>query len=187
MRVALTRASSMVARIEAGLAAILALAVCALILLNVVTRTAGYALFWVDEVAIYCMVWMALLGASVTIQRRMGIAIDLVQDAFGPRVKRALVGLVDALILGFGVILMVLCWIWFDPLTLARNGFDIAAFTGATFNFLYREPTVTIGMPKWIVWLIMPIIATTITLHAITNLISGPPARDAAAKTPGLE
>ena len=60
----LERISAFWARIEITLAALLAAGVTLLILLNVVTRNIGAALFWVDELAIYAMVWMTFLGAS---------------------------------------------------------------------------------------------------------------------------
>ena len=58
----LYRLSAGLARVELWCAAFLAVCITVLILLNVVTRTAGNALFWVDELAIYAMVWMTFSG-----------------------------------------------------------------------------------------------------------------------------
>ena len=52
------------ARVELTLAAFLAVSITVLILLNVVTRSIGAALFWVDELAIYAMAWMAFPSMS---------------------------------------------------------------------------------------------------------------------------
>ena len=41
-------------------------ATVALILLNVVTRSVQFALFWVDELAVYCMIWAFMFGAATT-------------------------------------------------------------------------------------------------------------------------
>jgi TRAP-type C4-dicarboxylate transport system permease small subunit len=165
------RASAAVARAEASLAAFLILATCGLILLNIATRSMGDALYWVDEAAIYCMVWSAFLGASVTIRNRSAVAIDLLKDALGPSTSRALAALVQGAILVFGLWLLVLAWRWYDPLTMARLGFDVRAFSGETFNFIYREPTLTIGWPKWPIWLIMPLFGAAVSLHALANLL----------------
>lgn len=60
----LYRISRYWAKLEIWCSAFLALTVTLLILLNVVTRYLGAALFWVDELAIYAMVWMTFFGAS---------------------------------------------------------------------------------------------------------------------------
>ena len=45
----------------------MAVGVTLLILLNIVARYFGAALYWVDELAIYAMVWMTFLGASAAL------------------------------------------------------------------------------------------------------------------------
>jgi TRAP-type C4-dicarboxylate transport system permease small subunit len=165
------RASAAIARVEAAGAAGLILATCCLILLNIATRSFGDALYWVDEAAIYCMVWSAFLGASLTIRGRNAVAIDLLRDALPPGAARALGRAVHTIVLLFGLALLALAWTWYDPLTLARAGFDIRAFSGETFNFIYREPTLTIGVAKWPIWLVMPLFGASVSLHALANLL----------------
>ncbi|HEY0834696.1 MAG TPA: TRAP transporter small permease subunit [Azospirillum sp.] len=170
VRRALFRASAAVARVERVAACALIAAVAGLILLNVFTRAFNVALYWVDEAAIYAMVWATLVAASLTLRKRGLIAVTLLLDAAGPRVRRAMTVLNDAIILAFSGYLIWLCWIWFAPLEFARAGFDVGAFVVATGNFLYGEPTLTIGIPKVWVWLIMPVFAVTLTVHALANL-----------------
>ena len=177
LRRGLVAASRGVARVETALAALLAAAVAGLILLNVATRTAGAALFWVDELAVYAMVWMAFLGASVTVARRSGVAVTILTDGLAPRLRRAVAVLVDLIVLAFALFLLWLAWGWYDLPTLARVGFAIEAFTGETFNFIYKEPTQTIGVAKYWVWLIVPIVAVDMSLHAAANLLA--PTEDA--------
>lgn len=159
-------------RVLMGLSAALTL----LILLNIVTRAAGAAIFWVDELAIYVMIWMAFIGASVMVRMRMGVAVTLVSDLLPPRVQRLIARLVDAILLGFAVVLLILCWLWYDPVALVLSGFDLDRFAAATSKFIYTEPTNTIGIQKFWVWLAVPLMAITMTLHALANLIEGPPA-----------
>lgn len=161
-------------------------AVTGLILLNVVTRTAGMALFWVDEAAIYAMIWAVFIGASMQIRLGAAIAVDLVPPLLPAGARRALAVLVAVLVLEFACTLLWLSWIWYDPLGLARVGFDIAAFSGATFNFIYAEPTVTVGVPKFLVWLVVPLVAATMTLHAFANLTDVLAGRD-GPRLPDLE
>jgi TRAP-type C4-dicarboxylate transport system permease small subunit len=167
----LSTLSRRLAGVEAIAAGLLAAAVAGLILLNVATRTAGAALFWVDELAIYAMVWMAFLGMSITIQRGSGVSVTILTDALPPRLHRAAALLVDGIILAFSVFLLWLCWRWYDPLTLASVSYSVDAFVGETFNFIYREPTQTIGVAKYWVWLIVPLTAAAMTVHALANLL----------------
>ncbi|MEM7047966.1 MAG: TRAP transporter small permease, partial [Pseudomonadota bacterium] len=78
--------------------------------------------------------------------------------------------MVDSVILAFCLVLIWLSWIWYDPLTLMAVGFDTGAFSGQTFNYIYDEPTLTVGVAKFWIWMIMPITAMTMTIHAAYNL-----------------
>lgn len=171
----LNKISAAWARVEMGAAALLAVAVTLLILLNVVTRSMNNALFWVDEAAIYTMVWMTFLGASAAIQSRQQVAITILTDALPHGARRVAGKLVDAAIFAFAVAMLYFCWRWYLPLDIARAGFEAMAFQGATFNFIYAEPTSTIGIPKWIIWLVMPLFSLGVFLHSLAHLLDFTP------------
>jgi TRAP-type C4-dicarboxylate transport system permease small subunit len=154
---------------------VLAGALVLLILLNILTRAAGAAIFWVDELAIYTMIWMVLIGASAMLRMRSGIAVTLVTDLLPRGIGRAVSRAVDAILLAFAVTLIVLCWQWYDPIALLQSGFDLNAFAASTFKFIYTAPTNTLGISKFWVWLGVPIMALGMTIHAIANLLEGPP------------
>lgn len=158
------------ARVELAASAWLAAGVTLLILLNVVTRSLNNALFWVDEAAIYAMVWMAFLGASAAVHYRKQVAITVLTDALSKRASRIAAKLVDVLMFGFAIAMLYFCWRWYLPADIARADFDAMTFQGATFNFIYAEPTSTIGIPKWIIWLVMPIFSTGVFLHCLAHL-----------------
>lgn len=173
----LNRLSAAWARVEMSAAALLAVGVTLLILLNVVTRSLNNALFWVDEAAIYTMVWMTFLGASAAIQSRQQVAITILTDTLPGGARRVAAKLVDALIFVFACAMIYFCWRWYLPLTIIGTGFDTMAFQGATFNFIYAEPTSTIGIQKWIIWLVMPLFSLGMLLHATAHLLDfSPPA-----------
>ena len=73
--------------------------------------------------------------------------------------------------LAFGIILLVLCYHWFDPVTLMKLGFDTREFSGQTFNFMYQEGTNTLGMSKFWFWLVVPVAAFNTSVHALSNLL----------------
>ena len=158
------------ARIELMGAAFLAIGVTLLILINVATRNMGQALFWVDELAIYSMVWMTFLGASAALHHRSSVSISLITDAVAPATRRLIRRFVDAVVFAFSLMMLWFCWRWFSPLELARHGFDVKAFQGATFNFIYAEPTTTLGIKKFWVWSVMWLFALGATLHSLANL-----------------
>lgn len=170
----LFRISAAWARIELAAAAALAVAVTLLVLLNVVTRTAGNALFWVDELAIYAMAWMTFLGASAALHHRTSVSITLLTDAVSAPIKAIILKAVDIIIFIFALAMLWFCWIWYMPLELARAGFDTMAFQGQTFNFIYAEPTTTLGIPKYIVWSVMWLFALGATLHSTMHLLRRP-------------
>jgi TRAP-type C4-dicarboxylate transport system permease small subunit len=165
---------------EKRLITLLAAVLVLLILLNIVTRSAGRALFWVDELAVYTMIWMVLIGSSVMIRMRLGIAVTLVTDLLPDRLRRAVARVADAVLLGFAIALLVLCWLWYDPVALARAGFDLERFAAETFKFIYTEPTSTIGLPKFWVWLAVPVMSIGMSIHSLANLLEGPPDAGAA-------
>jgi TRAP-type C4-dicarboxylate transport system permease small subunit len=175
----LSRISNAILRAEKLLITLLVAALVLLILLNIVTRAAGAAIFWVDELAIYTMVWMALIGASAMLRMRTGVAVTLVTDLLPSNVARAVARLVDVILLGFAVTLLVLCWQWYAPVALVQSAFDFDKFAASTFKFIYTEPTNTIGIHKFWVWLAVPLMALAMTIHAAANLLEGPPERSA--------
>jgi len=140
-----------------------------LILLNVVTRALSVALFWVDELAVYTMIWAFMLGAAATVRTRQGVAITLARDYLSPRARAWLALAGDTIVALFSVSLIAFNWLWFDPLLLVAVDFDMPAFVRASFNFIYREQTSTLGIAKWWVWLIMPLMAALMSWHACAN------------------
>ncbi|NOD94750.1 TRAP transporter small permease subunit [Ruegeria sp. HKCCD4884] len=170
----LYRLSAGLARVELWCAAFLAVCITVLILLNVVTRTAGNALFWVDELAIYAMVWMTFLGASAALHHRSSVSISILSDNVPDHAKRVIRKTVDVVVFAFSVAMLWFCWRWFLPLDIARSGFDTLAFQGQTFNFIYAEPTLTLGLPKYLFWLVMWLFALGATLHSTMHLLRAP-------------
>ncbi|XWN31424.1 MAG: TRAP transporter small permease subunit [Devosia sp.] len=164
------RLSAIVLKVETKVLIALTAAITLLILLNVVTRSAGMALFWVDEAAIYTMIWAVMVGASMQLRLGLAISVDLVPHMLGEKGRKTLSLVVDILVLVFALALVWLSWIWFDPVGIALAGFDASAFSGTTFNFIYQEPTVTVGIPKFYIWLIMPILGVTLSIHAMANI-----------------
>jgi TRAP-type C4-dicarboxylate transport system permease small subunit len=176
----IARISNSILRVEKRVLTVLAGALVLLILLNIATRAAGAALFWIDELAVYAMIWMTLIGASAMLRMRTGIAVTLATDLLPGRARHIAVRSVDLVLLFFAIVLLVLSWQWYDPLEVVRSGFDLELFAQNTLKFIYAEPTSTLGIRKFWLWLAVPIMAVDMTIHAVANLVEG-----AAESTPG--
>ncbi len=170
----LTRISANLAWVELWLSALMAVGVTLLILLNIVTRYFGAALYWVDELAIYAMIWMTFLGASAALHHRKSVSITLLSDNVPVAAQRVIIKLVDIAVFGFALAMLWFCWRWFLPADIARAGFDTAAFQSSTFNFIYAEPTVTLGLPKYLFWLVMVLFSLGATVHSTMHLLTAP-------------
>lgn len=179
--------SSLVARLERGLVGCFVALILLLILLNVVTRTLGQPLIWVDEAAISLMVVICFVGTSLTVRQRLDFAMTLLPDLLAARPRRVLDRILSGIGLAYAGFLLWSCWRLFDPLGVWRHGFDIAAFTGATLNFVYTEPTQTLGLPRWVLYLVLPVYAVGLTIHGLANLCEdlGWAVRDPAASSLG--
>jgi TRAP-type C4-dicarboxylate transport system permease small subunit len=177
----LTRASERVLAIERRAVGLLMMLLGGAVLLNVVTRYLGLPIYWIDEFSIYCMVWLTFFGASVMSRLRLDFAVTMLTDRLSPRIAAVVRVCSTLMVLGFAAALALMCWIWFDPRGIAAAGFDAGAYAGKTFNFLYTERTQTLNWPTWIVYLIMPVFALSITLHTLANLLEdlglAPPVR----------
>lgn len=142
-----------------------------LILLNVVTRYTGMPIYWVDEAAVYTVVWLTFVGASVMTRLRMDFAVTMLTDHLGARGAQAFKVAATCGVLLFGLAMLAMCWMWMDPIGIARYGFDAKEFAAESFNFIYTERTQTLNWPTWVLQLILPIFSATFSLHALANLL----------------
>jgi TRAP-type C4-dicarboxylate transport system permease small subunit len=164
--------------LSAGLLAVERLAImgfmfllAGLILLNVVTRYSGVPIYWVDESAVYSVVWLTFIGASAMTRLRLDFAVSMLTERLSERGRNVAKVIATAMVVTFGLSLAAMCWLWMDPVGIARAGFDARAFAGETFNFLYTERTQTLNWPTWVLYLILPIFAVSMIIHGLANLV----------------
>lgn len=142
-----------------------------LILVNVVSRYTGRPIYWIDEASVYCVVWLCFVGASLMTRLRLDFAVSLLTDKLSPKSARLVKLLAGFAVLVFGLAMLAMCWVWLDPIGIARYGFDAKEYAANSFNFLYTEKTQTLEWPTWLLQTILPIFSATLSLHAIANLI----------------
>jgi TRAP-type C4-dicarboxylate transport system permease small subunit len=149
-------------RVERGAVRLLAFALPLMIIANTIGRAFRSPIYFMDELAIHCMVWIAMIGMSLTLKTRTAVSVTMLVDAVPLALMKSMKVLIDVIILTFAGILIYLCIKWFDPVALARVGFDFQEFSGETF---------TLGMKKFWFWLIVPVAAMTTFVHALSNLL----------------
>ena len=142
-----------------------------LILLNVVTRYSGAPIYWIDESAVYSVVWLTFIGGSAMTRLRMDFAVSIVTDRLPQTYKKTAKVLAGTGVTFFAIALAWMCVLWFDPVGYFQSGFDAKALAGKTFNFLYTERTQTLGWPTWVIYLIIPIFSVTMIIHSLANLL----------------
>ncbi|WPO42931.1 TRAP transporter small permease [Tardiphaga sp. 42S5] len=143
----------------------------ALILVNVVTRYSHFPIYWIDESAVYSVVWLTFIGASAMTRLRLDFAVTMMTERLSAKSQQIFKIIATSTVIVFGVGLIVTCMLWMDPIGLAQAGFDAKKFAGQTFNFLYTERTQTLNWPTWVLYLTLPIFAVSITIHGIANLL----------------
>ncbi|MBB4359288.1 TRAP-type C4-dicarboxylate transport system permease small subunit [Bradyrhizobium sp. CIR18] len=142
-----------------------------LILVNVVTRYARFPIYWIDESAVYCVVWLTFIGASAMTRLRLDFAVTMLTERLSGRHQKIAKVISTGLVVVFGAALIVTCVLWMDPIGLARAGFDGRKLAAETFNFLYTEHTQTLNWPTWVLYLTLPIFAVSMTVHGLANLL----------------
>lgn len=142
-----------------------------LILVNVITRYSHFPIYWIDESAVYCVVWLTFIGASAMTRLRLDFAVTMLTERLSPRHQKLAKVISTGLVVVFGIALTVTCVLWMDPVGLARAGFDGRKLAAETFNFLYTERTQTLNWPTWVLYLTLPIFAVSMTVHGLANLL----------------
>lgn len=159
------------ARIENVIAGLLIGIVFLLLLMNTATRGFGKPVIWIDELAIYAMIWAGFLGASAGLATNSHIAVTLLPDFLGARGRWWSSVFIHAVLTAFFVIFAVILWRWFSPLELARAE-SLEAFSAETFNYMYSEPAMTMPVPKYLFWLVLPLFCLSAFVHCLSNLMT---------------
>jgi TRAP-type C4-dicarboxylate transport system permease small subunit len=101
---------------------------------------------------------------------RLDFAVGMLTEKLSPRGQMLAKRVATLAVVVFALLLGWMCWLWLDPLGIAAAGFDAKKFAGQSFNFIYTERTQTLGWPNWVFYLIMPIFAACLLVHALANL-----------------
>ncbi len=162
----LARLSRRLARAEILSGGVLVAVIFALMLANAVSRGFGRPLIWTDELAVHLMVWLAFIGGSAAVALKGHMVMGLLPEILSPRAAARLALVTDLLVLLFLATMAAVIWRWLDLPGLIRAGSG-AALAQHSFNFIYTDPTLTLGLHKIWFWLVMPVTVLTAGIHAL--------------------
>jgi TRAP-type C4-dicarboxylate transport system permease small subunit len=168
--------SGAIAWFEARFTGAIVAVILLLLLANVVSRALGQPLIWTDELAVYLMVLGAFAGASYGIARRQHIAVSLIAEVMSRRSRRILAYVVDITLLLLFACFGWMLWNWFDPIGVLTAD-SLQQYARENFNFLYQEPTTTLGVRKLWFWLIMPVFCFSGFVHLLARFGAMPETR----------
>ena len=123
------------------------------------------------------MALAGFLAASLAVAEDRHIAVTLLPDSV-PALARPLGWIAGLVVLGFFGALCWLCWRWLAPADLLAAG-SVEAFQTRTLNFVYSEPTMTLGIRKVWFCLAVPVFALTGFVHVLARLAARYPANEA--------
>ncbi len=165
----LARLSRGLARVEIAVGAVLVAAIFVLMLANAASRGFGRPLIWTDELAVHLMVWLAFIGGSAAVAVKGHMVMGLLPETLSPRSAARLALGTDLLVMLFLAAMAMMTWRWLDLPGLIRAGSG-EALARESFNFIYTDPTLTLGLRKIWFWLVMPVTVLTASIHTLATI-----------------
>ena len=155
VRVAFGFVSDKVAVLERLACAVLISVFTAVLLANVISRyVLDSPLFFAEELALLLLVWMGYLAVSYSIYRSEQIGMGLVVDKLSDRKKRVVAIVVDLILIAISGILLWAALEWLQS---------------SSVSF---ERAVTLDVPKWPFYLVIPLFWSLMLIHLIDHLLA---------------
>jgi TRAP-type C4-dicarboxylate transport system permease small subunit len=82
----------------------------AVVMLEVISRSAGAAIVWTEELSRWLLVWMTFIGGSIVLKERGHVQLEFFISLFPNRVKKIITLVSDLLVLVFLFFFTVLAW-----------------------------------------------------------------------------
>ena len=124
-----------------------------LLIVNVTRRYVFNApLFFAEELAVYILIWMAFLAISVSIHENTQVRLTMLLDALPPPLAHRITLLTETLVAGLLAVILVTSLKWMGS---PAVGFELA---------------LTLGLPKWPFFLIIPVFSAAALIHVLARL-----------------
>lgn len=110
------------------------------------------SLFWSEELARFMLVWLTFLGASVAYRRRVHPGVDVLYRRMPPWLKRTTAVAIHLVSIGLFCVMIVFGWRF--------------------AHFVRFQISPALYLPKWIIFSIIPISGSILTLHGLAFLLT---------------
>ncbi|MCP1143523.1 TRAP transporter small permease [Lysinibacillus endophyticus] len=149
----INKISDIVFSIEKVLAILLASVLLVSLAAGVLFRTLKSPLFWSDELAIFCLVWITFIGGSMGLKQNASPSITIVTDLLPKQAKKVVLAISNLLLLVFVGYILYLAFEWI-------NMPNIMIQTSTAMN-----------MPKFYFYLSIPVSFVFMVIHVLNNLL----------------
>lgn len=112
----------------------------------------NHSLFWSEELARYLLVWLTFLGATAAYYHRIHPGIDILTQRLNQKMQK-------------------LCRILVHLISLVL--FFVMIYHGAQFAYFVRaQISPALALPKWIIFIIIPVSGTIFLVHCLSFLVN---------------
>ena len=112
---------------------------------------------YTEEIALFLVLWIALLGAAYTYRRGAHLGLDILVEKLEERKKRIAHKLADFISLVFALLILV------------YGGWELVLL-----NIQLQQTSAALQMHIWIVYSVIPISGVLIALYAFERIVFGP-------------
>lgn len=144
------------------------------IVAGILATALGSPFYWVNEASVSLMLFSTFLGQSMLTHTGSHPAVTLVASMLGNSTERRLERAANGLLLVLALFLIFLAFRLFDPVSVVRHEFDVMAFAIDEGNFVYQEPTNTLGIAKAWIWAAPVPTFFTFAIHALARMLASP-------------
>ena len=149
----MNKISDIVFNIEKVLAILLTSVLLISLAAGVLFRTLKSPLFWSDELAIFCLIWITFIGGSMGLKQNASPSITILTDLLPKKAKKVVLVISNLLLLAFVSYLLYLAFKWI-------NMPNIMIQTSTAMN-----------MPKLYFYLSIPVSFVFMVIHVLNNVL----------------
>lgn len=124
---------------------------------------------YTEEIALFLVLWISLLGAAYTYRRGAHLGLDILVEKLQEKQKRLVQILADGMCLVFALIILL------------YGGWELVLL-----NIQLQQSSAALQVQVWIVYSVIPISGILISLYALERILFGPGQDDETEKNSEL-
>jgi len=109
-------------------------------------------LFWSDELAIFCLIWITFIGGSLSLKEKASPSITILTDLVSPKLKKYVQALCNIILLLFVAYILYLAYEWI------------------TMPNIMVQTSTAMNIPKVYFYLSIPVSFIFSVIHVLANI-----------------